>query len=690
MKESDAITPSPLRPARLPAPVSLPVSHRPDDGRAGTTLLEVCWGRRWTVVLSVGFCLAVAGLYIFKAPRVYTPTATLYVDANGLHLLGKDKEQSAADAESFLFRQCELIRSERVVRQVVDAHLRLMHQLYPKSGDPVADVRNDLSVSVGKKDDVITVALNCVSPAAGAALVNAIVDAYKRSESDEAHNTASDAVAILRKEEERQEKSLDEIQRAIVACKQANGEMFFNDRNGTNMVIDNLATIADQVTRARLDAIEERALYLDSNGTMTDRRWRQAQERVEMKEKLYEEEKGKALRINAALAEYDKLKADADRTTKQCDLLDARIRELDVTQQGGPEIRIFEAAKVEPKPTSPKKAVALLAALGGGLVLGCGLALLRDSMDQLLRTAAQAGRLLGTPVLGEVPEVGRLGPGERFRLARATLLCPESDVAAAFESIAAEVCYGRSFRNGCSLVITSPHRGDGKSTVAANLAIAAALAGRRTLLIDADLRKPILHKVFDVSGRAGIADVVNDGLNVEQVVHATAVRGLSLLPAGTLNGSPAEVIGSPEFTRLVRRLEVEFDLIVLDAPPLLGTGDARVLAAHSDAAVVVLRAQRSTRQAAKQACDRIAGVGCALLGLVFNGGDGEGQFGAARSLRDDRISIRGGAVAPREPRTTTRPTLGLVPDATTPDLAPRTLQPVPNGYPADAPESRRD
>ncbi len=664
MQETDAITPSPYRPSRHLASTA---ARRHDDARGGTSLLEVCWGRRWTIALSVLLCLAGAVLYILNAPRVYTPSASLYVDANGLHLLGKDKEQSAADAESFLFRQCELIKSERVVRQVVETRPAVMRLLYPRSPDPVADVRNDLSVTVGKKDDVITVALNCTRPAEGAALINAIVDAYQRSEKDQAHTTASDAVAILRSEKAKQEQALDDKQREIVACKQANGEMFFSNEHGTNILIQNLAMISDQVTRARLEAIEQRALYLDSNGTATDRAWRQAEEKAKDKENLYEQEKVKALRINAALAEYEKLKSDADRVTKQCDLLDARIRELDVTQQGGPDIRVLEAAKDEPRPTSPKKAVALIAALAAGLMLGCGLAVLRDGLDQQLRTSTIAARLLGAPVLAELPDAARLGPTDRFSLARITQLSPESDLAGAFESLAAEICYGRSFRNGCSLLVTSPHRGDGKTTVAANLAIAAAQAGRRTLLIDADLRKPILHKVFDLPGRLGIADMVVDGVTLEEAVRPTSVRGLSLLAAGTLSGSPAEVVGSPEFARLVREMESEFDLIVLDAPPLLGTGDARVLAAHADAALVVLRAQRSSRQAAKQACDRVVGVGCTLLGFAYNGVDTAGTYGGAPPAgRDERISIRGGEVRPDDrqgsaPVTSPRAALDLIP-----------------------------
>ncbi len=636
MKHPDAMQPNPYRPpASVPAVAATaslampgPAVQRPVDGgggRAGASLAEVCWRRRWTVAASVAVSLAAAAVYMAKAPRVYTPAATLYVDENGLRLLGADKAQSAADAESYLVRQSELIRSERVVRQAIDdygpARVGLM---YPRSTDPVGDVRGALDVSVGKKDDVITVALSCPQPAGGAALVNAIVAAYQAFESHQAHATASDAVRILQREKEKQEQALDEKQRQIVACKQANGEMFFANDHGTNILIQNLATISDQVTRARLYAAARHALYASDPTVLTRRAWRQAEDEADELDRLYDREKTKALKINAALAEYQKLQADADRTTKQCDLLDARIRELDVTQQGGPDIQVLEAAKVEARPTSPKKTAALATALAGGLLAGCGLAALRDAADQRLRTASQAARVLGVAALGVLPDVPR--SGDRLPLARAVQLAPDSAFAAAVASLAAEVCFGRPFRDGCSLVVTSPGRGDGKTTTAANLAVAAAHAGRRTLLVDADLRRPGLHHAFDMHVGVGLADAVAAGLGIDQVVRPTAVRGLSLMTAGTPAASPVEVVGSAAFGDLLKRLADRFDLIVIDAPPLLGGGEARVLAAQADAAVLVLRAERATRSAARLACDRVAGVGCHLLGFAFNhGGSAAGR-----------------------------------------------------------------
>jgi tyrosine-protein kinase Etk/Wzc len=614
-----------IRPSHWPARQQLVFPAAPPTagavpGRHGLSLAEVCWRRRWTVTLGVFLCLAAAGVYIVKAPRIYTPTASLYVDANGLALLGTNKQTSTADAESYLLRQCELIRSELVVRQAVDANPGRLAVMYPGAIDPVGEVRNALAVAVGKKDDVITVALTSVRPVEGAALVNAIVAAYQAQQAEQSHATVSEEVRILQGEKDKQEHALDRQQQEIVAFKQSNGEMFFNTDRGTNITIQNLATISDHVTRVRLYATELRAAY-DQDPTLPRRRaWEMADAQAAAVQRDYDQQKAAALKINAAMAVYQKLQSDADRTSKQCDLLDGKIRELDVNRQAGPDIRVLEPAKVELKPTSPRKSVALMTAMAAGMALGCGLALVRDQTDHRLRTALQAARLLGSPVLGVLPEVSAGGArDEPLRWARVVRQEPEGALAGAFRSLAAEVCFGRPFNGGCSRLVTSPNRGDGKSTVAANLAVAAAHAGRRTLLLDADLRKPVQHQVFDAMGTTGLVDVVTDGVPLDQAIRRTSVRGLSLLPAGVLAGNPGEVVGSIAFGETLRRLEEQFDLVVIDAPPLLGAGEARVLAAHADAALLVLRAKRTTRAAARIACDRVLGVGCSLLGLAFNG-----------------------------------------------------------------------
>jgi capsular exopolysaccharide synthesis family protein len=170
-----------------------------------------------------------------------------------------------------------------------------------------------------------------------------------------------------------------------------------------------------------------------------------------------------------------------------------------------------------------------------------------------------------------------------------------------------------------TLLVTSPNRGDGKSTTCSNLAIAMASAGRRTLLIDADLRRPAQHEIFGVLNAVGVSDVVTRGLAVEKAIQTTGIAGLSLLACGALPPNPAEIVRSQAFTRMVEGLEEQYDLIIIDSPPILAAPDARILGAQADVALLVIRCESSTRHDAEQAAKNLRGVGSNLVGLVFNG-----------------------------------------------------------------------
>jgi capsular exopolysaccharide synthesis family protein len=236
-----------------------------------------------------------------------------------------------------------------------------------------------------------------------------------------------------------------------------------------------------------------------------------------------------------------------------------------------------------------------------------------------VHTPDEAGRLLGLPVLGVIPAVRHAVANARKQLGRATHLAPNSDVAEAYRTLRAAVYYGWPDRTVKSVLVTSPERGDGKSTTASNLAIAMAQAGLRTLLVDADLRAAVQHKLFEVPNTSGLSDIIARGVSFEHAVRPTEVAGLSLLPSGTPTPAPAEITNGQAFGKLLQQLEQAYDLIVIDSPPLLAVADARILGAQAGLTILTLRAEKSTRQEVMQACQQLHAVGSSILGVVLNG-----------------------------------------------------------------------
>ncbi|MGC4030174.1 MAG: polysaccharide biosynthesis tyrosine autokinase [Tepidisphaeraceae bacterium] len=342
-----------------------------------------------------------------------------------------------------------------------------------------------------------------------------------------------------------------------------------------------------------------------------------AESRVGELQKIMLDARTSAVDLNFKQAEYDQLKKDEDRVTRSIDLLDNRIKELNVNEDvGSVTVNVLETAQPGFLPIRPVRTKTLGMGLVAGLMAGVGLAMLRDLMDQRLRSASEITALLDLPILGVVPHM--LGKLKGLEPGRIVELQPRSTVAEAYRTIRTAVTFGAG-ESVKTLLVTSPMPGDGKSTCASNLALAFAQSGRRTLLIDADCRRPSqdrVHSVTDIS--AGLSDVLQGKAALQEVIRETTADMLDLLPCGTIPHNPAELLDSQTLLDILGQVSSQYDQIVIDSPPVVPVTDARILGASVDAVVLVLRAERSTRRLAEHARDSMNAVGANMIGVIVN------------------------------------------------------------------------
>lgn len=333
--------------------------------------------------------------------------------------------------------------------------------------------------------------------------------------------------------------------------------------------------------------------------------------------KEFSAQKVQASGLNVKSAELAVLESEVQRTERLCDILDSRIKELNVTEDvGALNISILEVAQPEKNAVSPQKARVMLMALVLGLMLGAGGAMLQDLMDQRLRSAEDIQASLGIPVLGIVPHMSDdHSVPERGKKVH---LEPMSDIAEAYRTVRTAIYFGVPDGEAKRMLITSPAPGDGKSTSASNTAIAMAMAGQRALIIDADFRRPTQHKIFGLKDEIGLSSVIAGRAELGQAVQKTDVKGLDVLPCGPIPPNPSELLNSQRFADLLDKLSEKYDQIVIDSPPVMAVADARILGASCDITVLVLRAGKSTRKASEHALDSLLGVGASVLGAVVN------------------------------------------------------------------------
>ena len=378
-----------------------------------------------------------------------------------------------------------------------------------------------------------------------------------------------------------------------------------------------------QAAQARVAHLEEALAdhekeFAEACLAAAEHRYEAAKREARQLQASFEQQQKLAQELNVKAAKYALLKSELERSEKLCDILDSRIKEINVTEDTGAlNISILEVAKAAEKPSEPRRAHVMAMALVLGLVLGGAAALLREWLDQRLKSCEEIASILGTQVLGVVPHIGGK---ERTPAACGQNVhrMPNSHAAEAYRTVRTAVYFGVPDGEAKTLCITSPTPGDGKSTLTSNLSIAMAQAGQRTLIIDADMRKPMQHNVFEIQAGRGLADVLAGATKPEEVIHQTDVEGLDVLPCGTIPPNPSEMLNSQAFVGMLQELSERYDRLVIDAPPVMPVTDARIVAAVSDACVLVLRSEKSTRKAAQQAAQGLMSVGSCILGAVVN------------------------------------------------------------------------
>lgn len=283
-------------------------------------------------------------------------------------------------------------------------------------------------------------------------------------------------------------------------------------------------------------------------------------------------------------------------------------------------------------PVSPDTRLALAIGAVAGLAAGLGYALIRHHLDRRIRSVDAINRL-GQSVVGTIPADDRLGDGRQ--IVESNNAKTRDRAAHAFAESLRELRTNLSYMDVDNpprvIVVTSSVPGEGKSSIASNLAVAIAATGRRTVLIDADLRRPVLTDLFGLPGGAGLTDVLSGAADLDDVLMPYAdAPALELLGSGRVPPNPSELLGSKAMKTLLNELARDA-VVLIDAPPLLPVTDAAILAKSADGALVTVKAGKTTIDELEKSLQNLTKVGAHVLGAILNqvptSGAGSAQYG---------------------------------------------------------------
>jgi receptor protein-tyrosine kinase len=333
------------------------------------------------------------------------------------------------------------------------------------------------------------------------------------------------------------------------------------------------------------------------------------------------------------LPECDALKRELESDRRFFETISQRVNETRLASSvPQSNVRLVSPARPATHPYKPNLPLNIAIAMFGGLTLAVSVAMLREQTNTFLRLPGEAGMYLTLPELGAIPQAGDPRPSARRLLGFADVepqvqhlvIGQFSSLSEPFRATLASILStNRDGDHPHSLVVTSSQPMEGKTTVASNLGIGLAEIGNKVLLIDGDMRRPRLHKVFEADNSWGLSDVLREknaieDLPLDALVKRTAVPHLYLLPSGACIDNIFSLLLSGRLARLLPRFRQEFDYVLVDAPPCLEFADARIMARYADQVLLVVRANYTDRRIAQAAVQRLFLDGIQVMGVILN------------------------------------------------------------------------
>ena len=432
---------------------------------------------------------------------------------------------------------------------------------------------------------------------------------------------------------------------AAAGTKEMEGQLNALKQKREQLLVDNteawpeVKEVEKQIALLEKQIQETHAKTTDTESKLLETRYHQALTREQELRKAFDEQRAATRTQNEAGINYHIIQQEIETNKTLLDGLLQRAKENDVILAGTPNnIHVSDYAIAPRLPIGPKRLQGILLAFAFSLGFGVCLATMLEYLDDSVRSTEDVGRVLRLPTLAAIPTVNggsaprrllsnassalsiRNGNG-KINYALLTDIDRRSPLAEAYRQLRTSVLLSSAGHAPKLLVVTSCVPAEGKTTTTINLATSLAETGASVLVVDADMRRPQIHKIFDLSNSKGLCTILANEMSEADIlgmVQTDADSALHLLPSGPIPPNPAELIGSEQMRGLLTFLRTKFDHILMDSPPIASFTDGVLLSANSDGVILVIHANECSRKVALRSQQTLQDVGAKVLGVVLN------------------------------------------------------------------------
>lgn len=630
----------------------------------------------WKLVALIAAMGAAAGLTIAAfQPRVYHARTTIEIQGIADGLKSQDGNPNADSEVSDMQTQIQIMLSDSAI-DAVRARLEKSRVGSDAASRKALDTAaTSLTVRAAGPTRLIEIAADSTDPETAARFVNALADEFIQQHIEARWQGTERASRKLKGALEEMRARLEESENALQRYARQSGLVIAPDRNSVSE--DKLRQLQEELSRAQEDRVAKQARYdavtridtADLPSMLNSPAISAAQEKltdlrrqiadlaptyapdypkvkrleaqiVPLQAAIRTEAANAAARIAAEYAEskrredlliaayraqagvvsadaektvhYDVLKREVDSTRALYDSMLARVKESAIASaMRVSNVRVLDRARASTTRYRSRTGQFLLLGLISGLFVGVVLVIARDQTDQTIQAPGDLAFILNLPELGAVPS----RPGRDRRQFGA--------MAGAYRPILASLIFAAEARDSRVLVVTSANPGEGKTTVAAQLAGGFAEAGKSVLIVDGDLRRPRLHEILETDSGPGLGDLLAspqalEAGEIQRCARSTTRPGVFFLPSGTSSAESPNLLYSARLREILVYARKNYDIVLIDTPPMLQIPDARVIGRAADAVLIVVRAGKTTREAALAVRQRLLEDGTPMTGSVLN------------------------------------------------------------------------
>ena len=326
--------------------------------------------------------------------------------------------------------------------------------------------------------------------------------------------------------------------------------------------------------------------------------------------------------LDQKMIELAFITSEAEKNKKLYQVLDERMSQVDLAQfMQSNNVRFVDKAVPNSIPVRPSLSLNLAMAIILGGIGGMGLAFLIEFLDNTVKSKEDLESMIGMPLLGVVPVIPQeemLDIASNRDRSLFTYAKPRSSVAESLRSVRTNVLFHTGTKKSKVLLITSAVPREGKSFSSSNLAAVLAMSGSRVVIIDADLRRPSIHRLFDISDEHGLSEVLLEEKEIYDVMIPSHIPNLDVVPAGPIPTNPSELLGSERLTEITKQLQQEYDIVIFDTPPVTAVADPMILSPMADGVILVVEANQTRKPVVMQAITRLRQVKANLIGGIVN------------------------------------------------------------------------